>query len=118
MATTTNPQALAVVVAFGNQPLAVSLHATDAAAGTRYNQSDILASHLSAVVEQECLHQCCHLTPPKGCDNDDVLIVTQRDANGIDGRIKKKMNLFIVVFLVYLSDSTLRMQLRALSVRG
>ena len=32
--------------------------------------------------------------------------------------MRKKMTLFFVVHFVYLSDSTLRMQLSALSVRG
>ena len=83
----TYPQALAVVFALSHKPFAVCLYTADATAGTRHDQSDILAGHLPAVVEQESLHRCRHLAPPQRGNDDDVLITVERDVHGVDGRI-------------------------------
>ena len=73
-----DPEILAEVVAVGHEALAVGNNTTDAAAGTRHNQSDVLPSHLGAGTEQVGLHDGGHLASPQRRDDDDVLIIGER----------------------------------------
>ena len=51
-----DPEILTKVFAVRYKTLTVVDHTADAAAGTRHNQSNILASHLPSIVKQVGLH--------------------------------------------------------------
>ena len=84
-------QRLFCEVAFRNKAFSISFNAGNSAAGTRDNQTDFLAGHCLSVVEQERLHGCRHIAPPKRRTDDNGIVFEKVHVYRINGGIRKSV---------------------------